>query len=92
MVLVFGEFSICGGIVDIYLLILEYLVRIEFFDIEVDLICSFNLDDQRLIEIFILINIGFVKELIIRFEEKVWVMEKIDKGFVVSLKKLKVDK
>lgn len=42
-----GEFSVRGGIVDIYPLTEEHPVRIEFFDIEVDSMRYFNADTQR---------------------------------------------
>lgn len=87
-----GEFSIRGGIIDIYPLTSEHPVRIELFDTEVDSIRSFNSDDQRSIETLTSINVGPAKELIIRPEEKVRALEKIDKGLAASLKKLKVDK
>lgn len=45
-----GEFSVRGGIVDVYPLTKEYPVRIELFDIEVDSIRSFDADTQRSVE------------------------------------------
>ena len=42
-----GEFSVRGGIIDVYPLTEEYPVRIELFDIEVDSIRSFDADTQR---------------------------------------------
>lgn len=45
-----GEFSIRGGIIDVYPLTKEYPVRIELFDIEVDSIRSFDADTQRSLE------------------------------------------
>lgn len=45
MVEVLGEFSLCGGILDIYFLIEELLFCIEFFDIEVDFIWLFDVDE-----------------------------------------------
>ena len=45
-----GEFSVRGGIIDIYPLTKEYPVRIELFDIEVDSIRSFDADTQRSLE------------------------------------------
>jgi transcription-repair coupling factor (superfamily II helicase) len=45
-----GEFSVRGGIIDIYPLTEKYPVRIELFDIEVDSIRSFSVEDQRSIE------------------------------------------
>ncbi|ERH56722.1 MULTISPECIES: transcription-repair coupling factor [Bacillus amyloliquefaciens group] len=87
-----GEFSIRGGIIDIYPLTSEHPVRIELFDTEVDSIRSFNSDDQRSIETLKHVAIGPAKELIIRAEEKARAMERLDKGLADSLKKLKQDK
>lgn len=42
-----GEFSIRGGIIDIYPLTEENPIRIELFDTEVDSIRSFNIETQR---------------------------------------------
>ena len=45
-----GEFSVRGGIVDIYPFTAENPVRIEFWDTEVDNIRSFDAESQRSIE------------------------------------------
>src|SRR5690625_101594 len=45
-----GEFSVRGGIIDIYPLTEKYPVRIELFDVEVDSIRSFDADSQRSME------------------------------------------
>lgn len=45
-----GEFSIRGGIIDVYPLTQKYPIRIELFDIEVDSIRSFNAETQRSID------------------------------------------
>ncbi len=42
-----GEFSVRGGIIDIYPLTEENPVRIELFDTEIESIRYFSLDDQR---------------------------------------------
>ena len=42
-----GEFSVRGGIIDIYPLTEKHPVRIELFDIEVDSIRSFDAETQR---------------------------------------------
>ncbi len=42
-----GEFSLRGGIIDIYPLISENPLRIELFDVEVDSIRTFNIASQR---------------------------------------------
>jgi len=50
MVETFGQFSIRGGIVDIYDFTVEHPVRIELFDDEIDSIRLFNIENQRSIE------------------------------------------
>ena len=42
-----GEFSMRGGIIDIYPLTEKYPVRVELFDVEIDSIRSFDADTQR---------------------------------------------
>ena len=49
-VITVGEFSIRGGIIDIFPKEVEHPIRIEFFDDEVDTIRSFDVDSQRSIE------------------------------------------
>ncbi|HXK97162.1 MAG TPA: transcription-repair coupling factor [Limnochordia bacterium] len=50
MVEAFGQFSIRGGIIDIYDFTAEHPVRIELFDDEIDSIRLFSIDSQRSIE------------------------------------------
>ncbi|WP_424309414.1 transcription-repair coupling factor [Carnobacterium sp.] len=45
-----GEFSIRGGIIDIYPLTEEHPIRIDLFDVEVDSLRFFNADNQRSIK------------------------------------------
>ncbi|MFC8150124.1 transcription-repair coupling factor [Bacillus paralicheniformis] len=87
-----GEFSIRGGIIDVYSLTEENPVRIELFDTEVDSIRIFNTDDQRSLETRDEVTIGPAKELIVRDEDRQRALEQIDKGLANSLKKLKLDK
>ncbi len=60
-----GEFSVRGGIVDVYPLTEKYPIRIELFDIEVDSIRSFDADTQRSIEQLEAIRIVPVTEAIL---------------------------
>lgn len=50
MVEAYGQFSVRGGIIDVYPYTLDCPVRIELFDTEVDSIRSFELDSQRSLE------------------------------------------
>lgn len=45
-----GEFSVRGGIIDIYPLTEKYPIRIELFDVEVDSLRSFDAETQRSIQ------------------------------------------
>lgn len=63
-----GEFSVRGGIIDIYPLTEKYPIRIELFDIEVDSIRSFDAETQRSIEQLDEIKIPPVTEAILPTE------------------------
>lgn len=59
-----GEFSVRGGIVDLYPLTSPYPYRIEWFDDEIDSIRSFDATDQRSVEKLKQLNIPPAKEWI----------------------------
>lgn len=63
-----GEFSVRGGIVDIYPLTEKYPIRIELFDIEVDSLRSFDAESQRSIEQLTEVKIPPVTEAILPSE------------------------
>ncbi|WGI63422.1 SufD family Fe-S cluster assembly protein [Escherichia coli] len=56
-----GDFSVRGGIIDIYALTEDHPIRIELFDTEVDSIRSFHSDTQRSLETLQEIKIGPAK-------------------------------
>ena len=58
-----GEFSVRGGIIDIFPLTEENPFQIELFDTEIDSIRTFSLDDQRSIEKCKEITIGPATEI-----------------------------
>lgn len=60
-----GEFSVRGGIIDIYPLTEKYPIRIELFDIEVDSIRSFDASTQRSVEQLTEVFISPVTETIL---------------------------
>lgn len=64
-----GEFSIRGGIIDLYPLTSEHPVRIELFDTEIDSIRTFAPDTQRSIENMTSILIGPAAEMPAAAEE-----------------------
>lgn len=59
-----GEFSVRGGIVDIYPITENHPVRIEFFDDEIDSIRKFNVENQRTISMLDKIIITPVGEFV----------------------------
>ncbi|MBY6878817.1 transcription-repair coupling factor, partial [Clostridium botulinum] len=63
-----GEFSVRGGIIDIYPPISSEPYRLEFFDDEIDSIRNFNVNSQRSIEKANNINIFPAKEIILEEE------------------------
>lgn len=84
-----GEFSVRGGIIDIYPLTEDNAIRIELFDTEIDSIRSFNIEDQRSISMLKTITIGPAVETIINEESKMRSIKEIEAGLAKSLKKMK---
>lgn len=74
-----GQFSVRGGIVDVYPPFGENPVRIEFFDNEVDSLREFDIISQRSIENIDTVSIFPCGEVILSAEEKNSLAEKIEK-------------
>ncbi|MCZ0755786.1 transcription-repair coupling factor [Anoxybacillus sp. J5B_2022] len=87
-----GEFSIRGGIVDIYPLTTELPYRIELFDTEVESIRTFTVDDQRSQEEVEQILIGPADEMLVYGEVLQRGIERIEQGLSESVKTLKDEK
>ncbi|MDN3019985.1 transcription-repair coupling factor [Paenibacillus sp. BSR1-1] len=87
-----GEFSVRGGIIDIYPLTETNPLRIELFDTEVDSIRYFSLEDQRSKEKVSEVMIGPATEVLLKAEDYSRVIGKLEDGLSRSLKKLKDDK
>ncbi|MGG1680139.1 transcription-repair coupling factor [Neobacillus sp. NRS-1170] len=87
-----GEFSVRGGIIDIYPLTETNPLRIELFDTEVDSIRYFSLEDQRSKEKVSEILIGPATEVLLEAEDYSRIIGKLEDGLSKSLKKLKDDK
>ncbi|NTW05348.1 MAG: transcription-repair coupling factor [Peptococcaceae bacterium] len=83
-----GQFSIRGGIVDIFPLTLETPLRIEFFDDEIDSIRTFDVDSQRSIDKLTKFTVIPANELVIMTEDRVAGLEKIRAEFDSQLKKI----
>ncbi|MBB6447469.1 transcription-repair coupling factor [Bacillus benzoevorans] len=87
-----GEFSVRGGIVDIYPLTESNPVRIELFDTEIDSIRSFSLENQRSIEKRKELSIGPASEIPFKNEQFEQLAEKLETGLKASLKVIKDEK
>jgi transcription-repair coupling factor (superfamily II helicase) len=87
-----GDFSLRGGIVDIYPLTEELPIRIELFDTEVDSIRTFTIEDQRSQKKINSISIGPATEFILTNEEKQRGIQKLEEGLAVTLKNTKDEK
>lgn len=83
-----GEFSVRGGIIDIYPLTENDPVRIELFDTEVDSIRYFSLEDQRSKEKIDEILIGPATETPLQDEHFEKIIGKLEAGLANSLKKI----
>ena len=87
-----GEFSVRGGIIDIYPLTEADPLRIELFDTEIDSIRYFSLEDQRSKEKIKEILIGPATEILLENEDYGRIIGKLEEGLAQSLRKLKDDK
>jgi transcription-repair coupling factor (superfamily II helicase) len=87
-----GEFSVRGGIIDIYPLTAELPYRIELFDTEIESIRTFTIDDQRSREEINEVVIGPADEMLVYGEHLERGIQQIEKGLSASIKKLKDDK
>ncbi len=86
-----GEFSIRGGILDIYPLTEDDPVRIELFDVEIDSIRTFSIEDQRSKEKLSHIVIGPAIESPVDAGTLVHAADKLEQSLAHSLKKAKKD-
>lgn len=84
-----GQFSLRGGIIDIYPLTEEMPLRIELFDTEIDSIRFFDVDSQRSQKQLIEVNIGPAHEVILDSEHYEQGAKKLKEGLSTSLAKIK---
>jgi transcription-repair coupling factor (superfamily II helicase) len=87
-----GEFSVRGGIIDLYPLTEENPIRIELFDTEIDSIRYFSLEDQRSKGKVTEVIIGPATEVLLEPENYRQMIDRLEEGLAKSLKKLKDDK
>lgn len=84
-----GEFSVRGGIIDIYPLTEENPVRIELFDTEVDSIRTFTAEEQRSVDKLESITIGPATELLLTEEQLMQGAKSLEAALSKTLKKVK---
>lgn len=87
-----GDFSIRGGILDLYPLTEELPIRLEFFDTEIDSIRTFTVEDQRSQEKVSAISFGPATEFIFADEELRQGTMKLEQELTKTVKKLKDEK
>ncbi|WP_458415252.1 transcription-repair coupling factor [Schinkia sp. CFF1] len=83
-----GEFSIRGGIIDIYPLTEEQPLRIELFDTDIDSIRYFNIEDQRSLQTVSEVSLGPATEVILFDEHFERGADLLENGLAKSLKKV----
>lgn len=86
-----GEFSVRGGIIDIYPITESNPLRIELFDTEIDSIRFFSLEDQRSKEKVSEVTIGPATEILFEAKEYSRLTAQLESGLAKSLKRLKSD-
>ncbi|MGY4691881.1 transcription-repair coupling factor [Salibacterium sp. K-3] len=84
-----GEFSMRGGIIDIYPLTEEHPVRIELFDTEVDSLRYFQAEDQRSLDHLQGITIGPAEETILYTEQFEKAAERLEQSLAETLQQVK---
>ena len=89
MVTAAGEFSVRGGIIDIYPLTETYPVRIELFGDEVDSLRYFDVADQRSLEKVTEVSIGPASEWILTDEDYSRAAKGLASLLEESMKKMK---
>ncbi|GGF35696.1 transcription-repair-coupling factor [Halobacillus andaensis] len=83
-----GEFSVRGGIIDVYPLTAEYPYRIELFDTEVDSIRTFDSETQRSQDKFDFVQVGPATEMLLTEEDFTRASHKLEEALSHSLQKL----
>lgn len=84
-----GEFSVRGGIIDIYPLTVDNPIRIELFDIEIDSIRTFDVNTQRSLANLQFIDIAPAREWIADKEQFQQASVKVEKYLGEHLEKIK---
>lgn len=86
-----GDFSVRGGIIDIYPLTEEYPIRIELFDVEIDSLRYFDANTQRSIRNINKVTILPASEYVLLPEYKQQAIERFSKAYHALIKKADSD-
>ncbi|WP_066185682.1 transcription-repair coupling factor [Gracilibacillus timonensis] len=84
-----GEFSLRGGIIDIYPLTEKQPIRIELFDDEVDSIRYYDAESQRSLEKLEMAQVLPATELLLKEHDLVAAAQKLEEALSYSIKKIK---
>lgn len=84
-----GEFSLRGGILDIYPLTEANPIRIELFDTEIDSIRTFSIENQKSVKKLDKVMIGPATESPVNPAQLPMIADKLEKGLSKTLKKVK---
>lgn len=84
-----GEFSMRGGIIDMYPITEDNPVRVELFDNEVDSIRYFDVESQRSLKKITEITIQPATELLLSNGDMNRAVDKLEQALASSLKKMK---
>ncbi|TDQ34225.1 transcription-repair coupling factor [Aureibacillus halotolerans] len=84
-----GEFSLRGGILDVYPLTEEFPFRVELFDTEIDSIRYFQAEDQRSKEQVESLSIGPATEILLQEEHYALGAQRLEQLLTTSLGKMK---
>ncbi|GAA0371025.1 transcription-repair coupling factor [Alkalibacterium iburiense] len=84
-----GEFSMRGGIIDVYPLTEKNPVRIELFDIEVDSLRCFDADTQRSNETVEAVTLIPATDTLLLLDEKEESVKRLEEALTYSLEKIK---
>ncbi len=83
-----GQFSVRGGIIDIFPMTADNPVRFEFFDNQVDSIRTFDVDTQRSTENLLTTSIFPATELIVDEQTRSRALAELEKDYKTQLKRI----
>ncbi|MBM7573154.1 transcription-repair coupling factor [Aquibacillus albus] len=83
-----GEFSVRGGIIDIYPITEDHPIRVELFDDEIDSIRYFDSESQRSLDKMKEVTISPATELLLTEEDLVRGAQQLEGELATSLRKL----